>query len=776
MRGLTARWVVIGFLASVPPAAAQAPDKYSAAVEKLDALIAREATDKNLPAVCVAVVDDQWLVWAKGYGFRDAAGKVPAGTDTVHRVGSVSKLFTDVAIMQLVEQGKIDLDTPVSKYLTDFKPDLKTAHNPITLRMLMAHRSGLLREPPVGSYFDPTRPSLADTVRSVNGLPVVYPPGDRTRYSNAGIAVVGRVLEVQAGERFEDAVKKRVLDPLGMKDSAFELTDAIRPKLAEAVMWTYHGREFPAPTFDLGMGPAGSLYAPVTDLAKFASCLFAGGKPLLKPETLASMMVPQFVGKDAKRGFGIGFSVGELDGKKRVGHGGAVYGFATEFAALPDDKLAVIVVASRDVANTTVTRLATDGLRLMAAAKEGKPLPTLAPPTEPLTAEEARKLAGHYTDGDRWLDIHASGPHAYLYGDRAVSRVELRKQGDHLWGDDPQSWGPKVEVKGDAIVVGGRTFTRAKSEVPPALPEKWAGLIGEYGWDFNTLYIFEWHGKLYALIEWTELDQLTEESPDVFAFPPDRGMYHGEKLKFTRDANGRATKVVASGVTFERRRVDGENGETFRITPRRPLDFIRLEAMVSDPPQEDGEFRQPELVDLATVSPTLKFDIRYATTNNFLSTPFYTSDRAFMQKPAAEAVGRAHAKLKDKGYGLLIYDAYRPWYVTKMFWDATPPKYRGFVADPAKGSRHNRGCAVDLGLYDLATGNPVEMPSGYDEFSDRAYPDYPAGTTRQRWHRDLLRSTMEAEGFTVYEAEWWHFDYKDWKQYPILNSRFEDLK
>ncbi len=146
-----------------------------------------------------------------------------------------------------------------------------------------------------------------------------------------------------------------------------------------------------------------------------------------------------------------------------------------------------------------------------------------------------------------------------------------------------------------------------------------------------------------------------------------------------------------------------------------------------------------------------------------------------MQKPAAEALERVNEKLKAQGYGLLIYDAYRPWYVTKMFWDATPEKFHSFVADPSKGSRHNRGCAVDLTLYDLKTGKPVEMVGGYDEFSDRAFPDYLGGTSRQRWHRDLLRRAMEAEGFTVYEEEWWHFDYKDWRKYPILNKTFEEL-
>lgn len=116
------------------------------------------------------------------------------------------------------------------------------------------------------------------------------------------------------------------------------------------------------------------------------------------------------------------------------------------------------------------------------------------------------------------------------------------------------------------------------------------------------------------------------------------------------------------------------------------------------------------------------------------------------------------------------------WYVTKMFWEGTPPAKRIFVANPEQGSRHNRGCAVDLTLYDLKTGEPIRMTGGYDEMSERSYPFYPGGTARERWHRDLLRRAMEAEGFTVYEEEWWHFDYKDWKQYPIMNLTFEQLE
>lgn len=775
---------LLALLVFASPALAQptvAPaEPYKAAVGELEKLITHEVDDKKLPALSIALVDDQKVLWATGFGFQDRAKKVPATAETVYRVGSVSKLFTDVAVMQLVEEGKIDIDAPVAKYIPEFKPVYKEGEKPITLRMLMSHRSGLIREPPIGNYFDPSEPTLEKTVASLNGIGLIYPPESRIKYSNAAIGVVGYTLEKSQSERYEKYVQRRVLDVLGMKSSSFLPTTEVKKHLADAVMWTYQGREFPAPTFELGMAPAGCMYSTVLDLAKFQSCLFAGGqvngKPFLKPETLAEMFRPQFAPKDAKAGFGLGFSVGEFEGKPRVGHGGAIYGFATSFLALPGEKLGAIVVSSRDVSNAVTDRIASDALRLMLAAKAGRPLPKIEL-SEPLTPEEARDLAGRYRAGDRWGDVTESFGRAYFVADRGGSRVQLRKFGTGLISDDVLAWGNKYGYAAGKITNGKLTFEKEKpSPVPPEdAPAKFAGLIGEYGYDHLPLYIYERDGKLHALIELTEIDPLTEESENVFAFPADRGMYHGEKLVFTRDATGRATKVTAASVVFERRKIDGDAGETFRIKPVKPLDAIRKAALAAKPPEEKGEFLKPELVDLATID-GIKFDIRYATDNNFLSTPFYTSAKAYMQKPAAEALSRVHAKLKEQGYGLLVYDAYRPWHVTKMFWDATPEKFHGFVADPSKGSRHNRGCAVDLTLYDLKTGKAVEMVSGYDEFSDRAFPDYMGGTSRQRWHRDQLRAAMAAEGFTVYEEEWWHFDYKDWKKYPILNKTFEELK
>ncbi len=215
--------------------------------------------------------------------------------------------------------------------------------------------------------------------------------------------------------------------------------------------------------------------------------------------------------------------------------------------------------------------------------------------------------------------------------------------------------------------------------------------------------------------------------------------------------------------------------EVFRIFPVRPVDELIKKALQNSPPVEKGTFKETDLTEVITIDSTIHTDIRYATKNNFLSTPLYSQARAFLQRPAAEAVVRANQKLKSLGYGLLIHDAYRPWYITKVFWDATPEKLRDFVADPSKGSRHNRGCAVDLTLYDLKTRKTVKMPSQYDEMSELAYPDYKGGTYEERRLRDLLRSTMEAEGFMVFKYEWWHFDYKDFESYAIQNVRFEDI-
>jgi CubicO group peptidase (beta-lactamase class C family)/D-alanyl-D-alanine dipeptidase len=751
---------------------------YAAAVEALTGFIEHEMADKALPALSIALVEDQETVWAEGFGWADPERETPATAATVYRVGSVSKLFTDLGIMQLVERGEIDLDAPITEYLADFNPENPDGE-PITLRQLMSHRSGLVREPPTGHYFDDTGTSLEATVRSLNATRLVYPPTTRTKYSNAGVATVGYVLQRLRAEPFADYLQHAVLEPLGMRNSAFQPTPEVKRRLATASMWSYHGEPFVAPTFELGTSPAGSMYAPVTDLARFLSAVFADGVgvngPVVSATTLREMLTPQFAAPDARTGFGIGFALGELDGHPRVGHGGAIYGFATELAALPDEKLGVVAVTTMDGANAVVGRIADYALQLMLAVGRGDPLPS--PVTTSAVSEDiARAAVGRYVGSNQVVEIVQRPQALYAWVRRPGMRLRLRARGDTLIVDDRLSYGPHIVLVEDGIVVGADTLRRVVEQKPRPAPDRWRGLLGEYGWNHNVLYILEKEGQLHALIEWFFLYPLEELGGDAFAFP-DWGLYDGERLVFERDdATGRATQVEAAGVVFTRRAIGAESGETFMIRPARPVEEIRRDALAASPPRETGTFRSPDLVQLRSLDPTIRYDIRYATTNNFMGAVFYDEPSAFLQRPGAEALVRAHQRLADLGYGLLIHDAYRPWYVTKMFWDATPQEYKIFVANPSEGSRHNRGSAVDLTLYELSSGQVVEMVGGYDEFSDRSFPEYPGGTSLQRWQRELVRGSMEAEGFAVYEFEWWHFDYKDWREYPILNFTFRQIE
>lgn len=190
-------------------------------------------------------------------------------------------------------------------------------------------------------------------------------------------------------------------------------------------------------------------------------------------------------------------------------------------------------------------------------------------------------------------------------------------------------------------------------------------------------------------------------------------------------------------------------------------------------PRSEGD---ADLLELITLDNTIKLDIRYARSDNFVGRPVYTEARAFLQRDAAEALVRIHQKLKEQNLGLIIFDGYRPWSVTKLFWEVVRKDQRRFVADPKIGSKHNRGCAVDLSLYDLTTGELVRMPSDFDEFNEKASPDYQGGTEQERENRELLRKMMEADSFTVNPKEWWHFDYKDWEKYKIYDIAFSEIK
>lgn len=184
---------------------------------------------------------------------------------------------------------------------------------------------------------------------------------------------------------------------------------------------------------------------------------------------------------------------------------------------------------------------------------------------------------------------------------------------------------------------------------------------------------------------------------------------------------------------------------------------------------------QPDtsFVEIIKLNPNIRLDMRYATENNFLGKAVYPDSRCFLRKKAAAALDTIQIELEKIGLGLLIFDGYRPLSVQKKMWAILPDDR--YVANPQKGSRHNRGMAVDVTLVDLE-GNPLPMPTEFDSFSAKAHQDYqdlPNNVKRNRW---ILKSIMEKHGFKSIRTEWWHYDFKGWKNFRVLDKEFSELE
>ncbi|MHC1707280.1 MAG: M15 family metallopeptidase [Bacteroidales bacterium] len=179
------------------------------------------------------------------------------------------------------------------------------------------------------------------------------------------------------------------------------------------------------------------------------------------------------------------------------------------------------------------------------------------------------------------------------------------------------------------------------------------------------------------------------------------------------------------------------------------------------------------MLDLASCIPGIVLDIRYATTNNFTGRKIYDAPRAFVRLPVARALQQVQEELQRQGLGLKIYDAYRPYAATLLFYETIHDTT--YVAAPWKGSRHNRGCAIDLTLINASTGLEIEMPTPFDEFSERAHPKYSDLPKKALLNRGFLIRTMQRYGFTVFPDEWWHFDYQGWEKFPLMDLSFDTL-
>ena len=213
----------------------------------------------------------------------------------------------------------------------------------------------------------------------------------------------------------------------------------------------------------------------------------------------------------------------------------------------------------------------------------------------------------------------------------------------------------------------------------------------------------------------------------------------------------------------------------FLILFQQPHEKPLVISSIKDYQQQVRENPSLKLEEIIKAIPSIKLDIKYATKDNFSGVAVYNQAKAFARKPVIIALAKVQFELSKKGLGLKVFDAYRPYAITEKFWKITPIDKKEFVANPKTGSRHNRGCAIDLTLIDLSTGKELDMPTPYDSFAKEASPTYDDIPTKQKQNRNLLIAVMENNGFKVIRNEWWHFDFKGWENYPLMDIPFQKL-
>lgn len=536
-----------------PLAPMNAETDYAAAVSKLEAAVRQEMRDWGIGGVALALTDGTRIVHTAGFGEADV--------DSVFRAGSISKLFNAMAVMQMVEAGRIDLDAPFSDF-----PGLALPHHAfpdapaVTVRQLLCHRSGLQRESPVGGYFDSTEPTLAATCESLAGCVIATPPAARTRYSNIAPSLAGHVVATLARQPFERYQQERLLGPLGMDRSAWRRTEVPGGKVIVSRMRIAdsHGgfARAEAPIFDLGTIPAGNMFTTAPDLAKFLVELaraMRGESTVLRPSTFADMWRPQF---DETAGFGIGFVVGKFRHHRSVGHNGAVYGHSTALVFLPESQLGVVVLGNEDIVNARIGRLADLALSLMLEAKTGEKSPDAASQSAPsTTAPPLQGFAGSFESQSFWAQLRVENDQ--LAGNYASQPCTLTRRGDLDFLLNSRLHSDVLVVfrrdSGGAITgftVGPQTFARV-AEPAPTLPDPWKRYLGVYGPDFIPLVVHEKFGHIYVTTENMVDYRMTPVNRHVFGLPP--GMYVDELAVFLCDAAGQPHGIDFASMTFPRR-------------------------------------------------------------------------------------------------------------------------------------------------------------------------------------------------------------------------------
>ena len=475
---------------------------YECVKESISRLARQEMEKNKVTGLSVALVDDKGLIWAQGFGYADKENNIPATPQTVYRVASISKLLTATAIMQLAEQGRINIDESLTTYLPEFS--IKT-HFPgggrITPRNLMTHHSGLPANFYKGILSSKPEP-FTKVIEEIKDEYLAYPPESVYSYSNLGVTLLGDVIERVSGKSYASYMDESILGPIGMYNSSFSM------KTGMVVAKGYKDGDA---TNELGIRdlPATGLLSSAVDLGRFMQMVLAGGisgeRQIIKPETLAEMLRPQNVKVSLDMGIytGLGWA---LDGMgnteiKNAGpvvhHGGSLPSFNSQLLVLPEKKLGVVVLTNSST-RPAVDNVAAEALILALEAKTGIKQPRWTRPpksSKPLSPEEILAYTGYYATPIGL--IKAYGKSDLLKAEILGNTVSLIPRADgmlamkyKLFGLIPISLRELDDVGISRADAAGREFLLAHSQgldmvfgekiSPPSVPEKWLNRVGAY--------------------------------------------------------------------------------------------------------------------------------------------------------------------------------------------------------------------------------------------------------------------------------------------------------
>lgn len=412
-----------GLLAAALQSGVRAQD---ASAAKVDEIVKAEMKLQRIPGVSLAIVKEGQIVLAKGYGLANVEHQVPTKPETIFQSGSMGKQFTSMAVMMLVEDGKLSLSDSITKYF----PDSPDSWKNITVRHLLTHTAGTTDYP---RDFDFRRDyTEAELLKRAQAVPLAFQPGEKWSYSNLGYLLLGILINKASGQFYGDYLQERVFRPLGMTTARIISEADIVPNRAagyQLVKGELKNQNWVSPT--LNTTADGALYLTVCDMAKWDAALYT--EKLVKKESLAAMWTPVKLNDGKNEKYGFGWALGEVRGHRRIEHGGTWQGFRSYITRYVDDKLTVIVFANLRQANPS--RIA----QRVAGVYNGELLPPVEPPIadkEPAVTARAKEIIRKTIEGsldaseftpEAWTQISrgAADASAFLKNYGPLSAIEL---------------------------------------------------------------------------------------------------------------------------------------------------------------------------------------------------------------------------------------------------------------------------------------------------------------------------------------------------------------